>query len=219
MRAVAQDLNVSEREVRRWNRACRARHRLRCAARPGRRHARRAGRVLMANDEDPSQAYERADSEDNQLDLLRRRSRPPRRPSRGHHQAPLARCGQQGHAAGTRGRIGVSAERIRQVEANALKKCGRCSRVSARQSMQRTARMSGPFLFRLTDSGLSPTRFARCAGRSVRPSPSRAARRRGAEADQKKHVRDHQKAHRENPKAEAVQVDDGARRPIVARLP
>ena len=76
----------------------------------------------MANDEDPSQAYERADSEDNQLELLRdglsrldARSRDiiKRRWLDPDSKVTLQELADE---------YGVSAERIRQVEANALKK-------------------------------------------------------------------------------------------------
>ncbi|BCT92014.1 RNA polymerase sigma factor RpoH [Lysobacter caseinilyticus] len=124
VRAVAQDLNVSEREVLEME-------------------SRLSGRdigfdapadqdedlgppapvaYLMANDEDPSQAYERADSEDNELELLRAglgrldaRSRDiiKRRWLDPDSKVTLQELADE---------YGVSAERIRQVEANALKK-------------------------------------------------------------------------------------------------
>jgi RNA polymerase sigma-32 factor len=77
---------------------------------------------LMAHEEDPSQAYERADSEDNQLELLREglsrldaRSRDiiKRRWLDADSKITLQELADE---------YGVSAERIRQVEANALKK-------------------------------------------------------------------------------------------------
>ena len=77
---------------------------------------------LVANDEDPSMAYERADSEDNQLQLLREglaeldaRSRDiiRRRWLDADSKVTLQELADE---------YGVSAERIRQVEANALKK-------------------------------------------------------------------------------------------------
>jgi len=77
---------------------------------------------LVANDEDPSQAYERADSEDSQLELLREglsrldgRSRDiiKRRWLDADSKVTLQELADE---------YGVSAERIRQVEANALKK-------------------------------------------------------------------------------------------------
>jgi len=76
----------------------------------------------MANEEDPSQAYERNDSEDHQLDLLRAgmsqldaRSRDiiKRRWLDADSKITLQELADE---------YGVSAERIRQVEANALKK-------------------------------------------------------------------------------------------------
>src|SRR6476659_253690 len=124
VRAVAQDLNVSERDVLEME-------------------SRLAGRdigfdapadeddengppspslYLVARDEDPSQAYERADSEDNQLELLREglqrldaRSRDiiKRRWLDADSKVTLQELADE---------YGVSAERIRQVEANALKK-------------------------------------------------------------------------------------------------
>ena len=77
---------------------------------------------LMAQEEDPSQAYERADSDDNQLELLRdglktldARSRDiiRRRWLDEDNKVTLQELADE---------YGVSAERIRQVEANALKK-------------------------------------------------------------------------------------------------
>jgi len=76
----------------------------------------------MAREDDPSQAYERADSEDNQLELLREgllqldsRSRDiiKRRWLDADNKVTLQELADE---------YGVSAERIRQVEANALKK-------------------------------------------------------------------------------------------------
>ena len=124
VRAVAADLNVSEREVLEME-------------------SRLAGRdvgfdaptdedddhappspaaYLVAPAEDPSQVYERADSEENQLELLREglanldaRSRDiiKRRWLDGENKVTLQELADE---------YGVSAERIRQVEANALKK-------------------------------------------------------------------------------------------------
>ncbi|WP_101927532.1 RNA polymerase sigma factor RpoH [Luteimonas rhizosphaerae] len=77
---------------------------------------------LVARDEDPAQLYERTDSEDNKLDLLREgmatldaRSRDiiSRRWLDDEHKVTLQELADE---------YGVSAERIRQVEANALKK-------------------------------------------------------------------------------------------------
>jgi len=122
--AVAKDLNVSEREV------------LEMESRLSGRdvgfdapdsddddHAPPSpAAYLMANEEDPSQAYERADSEDHQLELLREgmaeldaRSRDiiARRWLDADSKVTLQELADE---------YGVSAERIRQVEANALKK-------------------------------------------------------------------------------------------------
>ena len=80
------------------------------------------GAYLMTQDEDPSQAYERADSEGNKLELLRegmagldKRSRDivMRRWLDDDNKVTLQELADE---------YGVSAERIRQVEANALKK-------------------------------------------------------------------------------------------------
>ena len=124
VRAVAQDLNVSEREV------------LEMESRLSGRdigfdaptdedddHAPPAPvAYLVAHDEDPSQAYERADSEADQLELLREglgkldaRSRDiiKRRWLEPDSKVTLQELADE---------YGVSAERIRQVEANALKK-------------------------------------------------------------------------------------------------
>ncbi|HET6782327.1 MAG TPA: RNA polymerase sigma factor RpoH [Pseudoxanthomonas sp.] len=80
------------------------------------------GAYLMTQDEDPSQAYERADSEGNKLELLRegmagldKRSRDivMRRWLDDDNKVTLQELADE---------YGVSAERIRQIEANALKK-------------------------------------------------------------------------------------------------
>jgi len=80
------------------------------------------GAYLMTQDEDPSQAYERADSEGNELELLRegmagldKRSRDivVRRWLDDENKVTLQELADE---------YGVSAERIRQIEANALKK-------------------------------------------------------------------------------------------------
>ena len=77
---------------------------------------------LVARDEDPAQLYERTDSEDSKLGLLREgmatldaRSRDiiSRRWLDDEHKVTLQELADE---------YGVSAERIRQVEANALKK-------------------------------------------------------------------------------------------------
>ena len=122
--AVAKDLNVSEREV------------LEMESRLSGRdigfdapcdedddHAPPSpGAYLMTQDEDPSQAYERADSEGNELELLRegmagldKRSRDivMRRRLDDDNKVTLQELADE---------YGVSAERIRQIEANAMKK-------------------------------------------------------------------------------------------------
>src|SRR5688572_20356907 len=124
VRAVAADLNVSEREV------------LEMESRLSGRdigfdaptdedddHAPPSPSAYLRTDaEDPSQAYERADSEDNQLELLREgmanldaRSRDiiKRRWLDSESKITLQELADE---------YGVSAERIRQIEANALKK-------------------------------------------------------------------------------------------------
>ena len=77
---------------------------------------------LVAHDEDPSQAYEREDSEGHQLELLREglanldaRSRDiiARRWLDDENKVTLQELADE---------YGVSAERIRQIEANAMKK-------------------------------------------------------------------------------------------------
>jgi RNA polymerase sigma-32 factor len=124
VRAVAQDLNVSEREVLEMESRLSGRDiGFDAPTDEDEDHAPPAPvAYLMANDEDPSQAYERADSEDNQLELLRdglsrldARSRDiiKRRWLDTESKVTLQDLADE---------YGVSAERIRQVEANALKK-------------------------------------------------------------------------------------------------
>jgi RNA polymerase sigma-32 factor len=124
VRAVAQDLNVSEREVLEMESRLSGRDIGFDAPTDGDDdHAPPAPvAYLVANDEDPSQAYERADSRDNQLELLREglarldaRSRDivKRRWLDPDSKVTLQELADE---------YGVSAERIRQVEANALKK-------------------------------------------------------------------------------------------------
>jgi RNA polymerase sigma-32 factor len=122
--AVAKDLNVSEREVLEME--------SRLSGRDvgfdlssdedDERGPPAPATYLMAHEEDPSQAYERIDSEDNQLELLREglgrldaRSRDiiERRWLDDESKVTLQELADE---------YGVSAERIRQVEANALKK-------------------------------------------------------------------------------------------------
>jgi RNA polymerase sigma-32 factor len=122
--AVAKDLNVSEREVLEMESRLSGRDiGFDLSADDDDDHAPPApAAYLMTQEEDPSQAYERADSEDNQLELLREgllqldaRSRDiiKRRWLDADSKVTLQELADE---------YGVSAERIRQVEANALKK-------------------------------------------------------------------------------------------------
>ena len=122
--AVAKDLNVSEREVLEMESRLSGRDiGFDLTSDDDDDHAPPApAAYLMAHEEDPSQAYERMDSEDNQLDLLREgmgrldaRSRDiiERRWLDADSKITLQELADE---------YGVSAERIRQVEANALKK-------------------------------------------------------------------------------------------------
>ncbi|HJR74019.1 MAG TPA: RNA polymerase sigma factor RpoH [Luteimonas sp.] len=124
VRAVAQDLNVSEREVMEMESRLSGRDvGFDMSSDEDDDHAPPApAAYLMANEEDPSQAYERTDSEDHQLELLReglsrldQRSRDiiRRRWLDADSKVTLQELADE---------YGVSAERIRQVEANALKK-------------------------------------------------------------------------------------------------
>jgi RNA polymerase sigma-32 factor len=124
VRAVAADLNVSEREVLEMESRLSGRDigfDL-SADEDDERAPPAPATYLMAQEEDPSQAYERADSEDHQLQLLREgmagldaRSRDiiKRRWLDADSKVTLQELADE---------YGVSAERIRQVEANALKK-------------------------------------------------------------------------------------------------
>ena len=122
--AVAKDLNVSEREVLEMESRLSGRDiGFDAPADEDDDHAPPApSGYLMTQDDDPAQAYERADSEDNQLALLREglaeldaRSRDivKRRWLDPEAKVTLQELADE---------YGVSAERIRQVEANALKK-------------------------------------------------------------------------------------------------
>jgi len=122
--AVAKDLNVSEREVMEMESRLSGRDiGFDSPSDEDDDHAPPSpAAYLMANEEDPSMAYERADSEDNQLQLLREgmaeldaRSRDiiARRWLDADSKVTLQELADE---------YGVSAERIRQVEANALKK-------------------------------------------------------------------------------------------------
>jgi len=122
--AVAKDLNVSEREVLEMEARLSGRDiGFDAPADEDDEHAPPSpAAYLMAQDEDPSQAYERADSEDHQLELLREglagldaRSRDiiARRWLDADSKVTLQELADE---------YGVSAERIRQIEANAMKK-------------------------------------------------------------------------------------------------
>ena len=122
--AVAKDLNVSEREVLEMESRLSGRDiGFDLSSDDDDDHALPApAAYLMAQEEDPSQAYERADSEADQLELLRegllqldKRSRDiiKRRWLDADSKVTLQELADE---------YGVSAERIRQVEANALKK-------------------------------------------------------------------------------------------------
>jgi len=123
VRAVAADLNVSEREVLEMESRLSGRDIGFDAPDEDDEHAPPSpAAYLRAESEDPSQAYERADDEDNQLELLREglanldaRSRDivKRRWLDADSKITLQELADE---------YGVSAERIRQIEANALKK-------------------------------------------------------------------------------------------------
>lgn len=122
--AVAKDLNVSEREVLEMESRLSGRDiGFDAPADSDDDHAPPSpAAYLIAHDEDPSQAYEREDNADHQLELLREglakldaRSRDiiRRRWLDDEHKVTLQELADE---------YGVSAERIRQIEANALKK-------------------------------------------------------------------------------------------------
>ncbi|GAB3102380.1 RNA polymerase sigma factor RpoH [Lysobacter terrae] len=124
VRAVAADLNVSEREVLEMESRLSGRDiGFDAPADEDDEHAPPSpAAYLRADSEDPSQAYERADAEDNVLELLREglanldaRSRDiiKRRWLDADSKITLQELADE---------YGVSAERIRQIEANALKK-------------------------------------------------------------------------------------------------
>src|SRR5688572_21376291 len=123
VRAVAADLNVSEREVLEMESRLSGRDIGFDAPDEDDEHAPPSpAAYLRADAEDPAQAYERADGEDNQLELLREglagldaRSRDiiKRRWLDADSKITLQELADE---------YGVSAERIRQIEANALKK-------------------------------------------------------------------------------------------------
>ena len=122
--AVAKDLNVSEREVLEMESRLSGRDiGFDAPSDEDDDHAPPSpGAYLKTQDEDPSQVYERADSEGNELELLRegmagldKRSRDiiARRWLDDENKVTLQELADE---------YGVSAERIRQIEANALKK-------------------------------------------------------------------------------------------------
>ncbi|MCY7353907.1 MAG: RNA polymerase sigma factor RpoH [Lysobacter sp.] len=124
VRAVAKDLNVTERDVLEMESRLSGRDiGFDAPSDDDDDHAPPSpAAYLMAREEDPSQAYERTDSEDNKLELLREgmsqldaRSRDiiKRRWLDDDSKITLQELADE---------YGVSAERIRQVEANALKK-------------------------------------------------------------------------------------------------
>ena len=123
VRTIAADLNVSEREVLEMEARLSGRDiGFDASSDEDDEHAPPSpAAYLRSNDEDPSQAYERADSEDHQLSLLREglaeldpRSRDiVRRRWLDEGKVTLQELADE---------YGVSAERIRQIEANAMKK-------------------------------------------------------------------------------------------------
>ena len=122
--AVAKDLNVSEREVLEMESRLSGRDiGFDAPSDEDDDHAPPSpGAYLKTQEEDPSQVYERADSEGNELELLREGMAGPDKRSRDiiarrwlddENKVTLQELADE---------YGVSAERIRQIEANALKK-------------------------------------------------------------------------------------------------
>jgi RNA polymerase sigma-32 factor len=124
VRAVAQDLNVSERDVLEMESRLAGRDvGFDAPADEDEEHAPPApAHYLVAHDEDPSQAYERADSEADQLELLREGLQRLDARSRDIIRRRWLDDGSKVTLQELADEYGVSAERIRQVEANALKK-------------------------------------------------------------------------------------------------
>jgi RNA polymerase sigma-32 factor len=124
VRAVAADLNVSEREVVEMESRLSGRDiGFDLSADDDDDHAPPApAAYLMAREDDPSQAYERADSQDNQLELLREGLSQLDARSRDIIRRRWLDDGNKVTLQELADEYGVSAERIRQVEANALKK-------------------------------------------------------------------------------------------------
>ncbi|WP_243412336.1 RNA polymerase sigma factor RpoH [Cognatiluteimonas telluris] len=124
VRAVAADLNVSEREVVEMESRLSGRDiGFDLSSDDDDDHAPPApAAYLMAREEDPSQAYEREDSEDSQLELLREGLEQLDARSRDIIRRRWLDDGNKVTLQELADEYGVSAERIRQVEANALKK-------------------------------------------------------------------------------------------------
>ena len=124
VRAVAADLNVSEREVLEMESRLSGRDiGFDAPADEDDDHAPPAPvAYLVAHEEDPSQAYERQDSEADQLQLLREGLRSLDARSRDIIRRRWLDDGSKVTLQELADEYGVSAERIRQVEANALKK-------------------------------------------------------------------------------------------------
>jgi RNA polymerase sigma-32 factor len=122
--AVAADLNVSEREVVEMESRLSGRDiGFDLTAGDDDDHAPPApAAYLMTHDEDPAQAYERNDSEDHQLQLLREGIRTLDARSRDIIRRRWLDDDSKATLQELADEYGVSAERIRQVEANALKK-------------------------------------------------------------------------------------------------
>ena len=124
VRLVAADLNVSEREVREMESRLSGRDiGFDLTSDDDDDHAPPApAAYLMAQDEGPAQAYERNDTEDNQLELLREGLSQLDARSRDIIRRRWLDDGNKVTLQELADEYGVSAERIRQVEANALKK-------------------------------------------------------------------------------------------------
>ena len=124
VRAVAADLNVSEREVMEMESRLSGRDiGFDLSSDDDDDHAPPApAAYLMAQDEGPAQAYERNDTEDSQLELLREGLARLDARSRDIIRRRWLDDGNKVTLQELADEYGVSAERIRQVEANALKK-------------------------------------------------------------------------------------------------
>jgi len=124
VRAVAADLNVSEHEVMEMESRLSGRDiGFDMTSDDSDDHAPPApAAYLVAPEEDPSQAYERADHEENQLELLREGLRTLDDRSRDIIRRRWLDADNKVTLQELADEYGVSAERIRQVEANALKK-------------------------------------------------------------------------------------------------